>query len=452
MPTSTEDLNIRIQADIPESNVRNHLRVLGVFFHLLESASRGQAETQDEFFQRATYRLQLWVETILKNGDNEDQPLQEHELPPLDVAMALHSLMLSPCRYFEDSELRFRQLKRLTEYPLDMIVAVLDASNSGYDERRHHPASDYWHDHTGLQFDAIESMRNDAARSVTCPACGEAVDVPWRGTHGFAGSDFRHQCYKCQMILTHDTLGAGKFLKTLTQAKKDPKLCLPNTATLIKGELEVHPRCAAIVAEVWKCFTNENGELRPLKDVVASASADRESIMVYIAKKLSQTGLALRPESIPLLLRAYEHSYPFTQNVVFALLHQRQFIKNLYSFGWSRSGSGIPLPTDLETAYLQYAEFLQAVTTPHPIEPGWKDDLIWHTHQLMPAKYRVNIVSYIQVFLNHLPRGEHVNGHPPTGGDALCGKAVAGCQDCQDNPPPASNVFLKSEPEGDAGR
>lgn len=65
---------------------------------------------------------------------------------------------------------------------------------------------------------------------------------------------------------------------------------------LIKGELEVHPRCAAIVAEVWKCFTNENGELRPLKDVVASASADRESIMLYMAKKLSQTGLALRPE------------------------------------------------------------------------------------------------------------------------------------------------------------
>lgn len=128
MPTSTTDLKSKIQDDIPEVNVQNHLKVLGVFFHLLESVPKGHAtdeQSLDEFFQRATYRLQLWVERILKIGDEEQQPLQEHELPPLDVALALHSLMLSPHRYFEDSELRFRQLKRVKEYPLDMMVSLV---------------------------------------------------------------------------------------------------------------------------------------------------------------------------------------------------------------------------------------------------------------------------------------------------------------------------------------
>lgn len=126
MPASTTDLKSQIQADVPEVNVRNHLKVLGLFFHLLESVPKSHAtdeQSLDEFFQRATYRLQLWVERIIKIGD-EEQPLQEHELPPLDVALALHSLMLSPHRYFEDSELRFGQLKRLREYPLDLMVGL----------------------------------------------------------------------------------------------------------------------------------------------------------------------------------------------------------------------------------------------------------------------------------------------------------------------------------------
>ncbi len=61
---------------------------------------------------------------------------------------------------------------------------------------------------------------------------------------------------------------------------------------------------------------------------------------------------------------------------------------NLHEVGWYQPGPDIPPPRDLEKAYVQYADFLQAVTTPHRIEPRWQDDLIWHTHQLTPAQYR----------------------------------------------------------------
>lgn len=139
MSTTATDLKSRLHDSIPQVNVRNHLKVLGVFFYLLESVPKDQASDDkvlDEFFQRSTYRLQLWVERIIKDGDDErlllrdyeQLPLRNDELPPLDVALALHSLMLSPYRYFEDSELRFKQLKRMREYPLDMMVGLFSAS------------------------------------------------------------------------------------------------------------------------------------------------------------------------------------------------------------------------------------------------------------------------------------------------------------------------------------
>lgn len=110
------------------------------------------------------------------------------------------------------------------------------------------------------------------------------------------------------------------------------------------------------------------------------------------------------------------------------LQHQHPFIRTIYRQGWSRANSGGPSNSDLDMAYVKYEDFLQRIVTPERREPGLEDDLIWHTHQLMPKQYRcvrymevlidmshkksrVNVVSYIGVFLNHLPAGENGNGY-----------------------------------------
>lgn len=66
-----------------------------------------------------------------------------------------------------------------------------------------------------------------------------------------------------------------------------------NTAILIRGELDVRTRCAAIINEVWKCFETQDGRCQSLEDVVAAAAIESSSIMVYIAKRLSQPDLDL---------------------------------------------------------------------------------------------------------------------------------------------------------------
>ncbi|KAF4562688.1 hypothetical protein EYR36_004082 [Pleurotus pulmonarius] len=434
MSTPTADLKSALQGDIPRINVRNHLKILGAFTNLIESISKHAGWTREEFFQRSTYRLQLWVEKVINIGD-EEQPLQARELPPLDVAMALHSLMLSPARYFEDSELRFRQLKRMEEYPLAMVVDALGTDNSKYSRLENHPAPEHWRIHTGLHYDAIDSMQNDTTRSVTCPACQEAVLVSWRGDRGFSAADFHHTCPKCRIALTHDVLRAGKFFASLNRAREDPKLCLPNTAILLRGELGVTSRCSNIVNEVWKCFESENGKLTRLEDIAALSATERCSIMEYIAKTLSSPESILIPENVPLLLRAFEHSYPFTQDIVDALRHQYQFMQIIHDEGWSQSTSK-PSDDDLDAAYAEYAEFLQRIAIQGSGDPQWRDDLLWHTHQLMPTQYRVGVVIYIQYFLDHLPRGECTDQN---GTQMSCGKGPSCGKPC------GSRRFLKAE-------
>ncbi|KAF4568030.1 hypothetical protein EYR40_010572 [Pleurotus pulmonarius] len=409
----TFDLQHQLQADVPLHLVRLHLRVLGAFEHLLERISTrartSQGErTLDEFFQRATYRLQLWVDGILESGDdNVHGILQGCELPPLDVALALHSLILSPHRYFEDSQLRFPQLNRLKEFPLYMVVAALYADNSGYVDRECQPAAERWKQITGLEFEPISSMESDATRVVRCPSCDEAARVPWTGAEGFAGPDFAHACTECEMPTTHDTLRAGKLFKALHKAKETPGFCLPNTALLIRGELDVEMRCSAITNEVWSCFESSDGQLIPLHDVATMAAAGGHSLMAYVAETLSKPDSAIRPER---RVKKQSPAYVLTSTAQYSSTPTS--LRALLPVHAGRGGCGQPSTGELDEAYACYGEFLHLVTTAARREPAWKEDLIWHTHQLMPERYRANVIGYTGLFLDHLPRGEDINAYP----------------------------------------
>jgi hypothetical protein len=50
-------------------------------------------------------------------------PFPENEpLPPLDVLMIWHTYMLSPSKYYQDSELKYPVIKNLGGMPWDKIV------------------------------------------------------------------------------------------------------------------------------------------------------------------------------------------------------------------------------------------------------------------------------------------------------------------------------------------
>ncbi|KAF7426596.1 hypothetical protein PC9H_008965 [Pleurotus ostreatus] len=324
----------QLQIDVPKEKVKAHLQVLGVFFLLLDTlAAISKPEdvetTVDEFFQRSTYRLQVWLAQVVNVDGEEDfkkKPLQDHELPPLDVALALHSFgaAFPPAEAHEGID-----------------SGQHNPASQGYDELKSLAAAQYWQSSTQLKFDAIDSMSKDATRVIECPSCGAAGSVPWAGARGFTSPGFEYDCARCGLVVNHDLLCAGKFFEALARAKNDPGFCLPNTAILVRGELDVS-RCASIVAAVRKCLQDDKGGIPPLKDLAESAANEGSSTMAFIANKLSRAD-ALRAErnSAPAVRPKYAHT-PRLADVVVALHHQRPFINNVYKQGWSAPQTAVP--------------------------------------------------------------------------------------------------------------
>lgn len=70
---------------------------------------------------KAVYRYHVWITKYLPihsiSGSVEDI-----DTPPLDVLIILHSHMLAPWRFYEDSRLRFPQLGCIGQFPFNRIV------------------------------------------------------------------------------------------------------------------------------------------------------------------------------------------------------------------------------------------------------------------------------------------------------------------------------------------
>lgn len=200
-------------------------------------------------------------------------------------------------------------------------------------------------------------------------------------------------------------------------------------------------RCAPIVTAVWECLQDDKGEIPPLKNLAESAANEGSSTMAYIANKLSRAD-APRAErySAPAVHLKYAHmpclavspysSVPSSIRILSLrtsssrcvcgtgrvegclltafctqLHHQRPFINNVYKQGWSAPQAAVPSDGDLDEAYALYPDFLDRVIHIQRREPGWQDDLIWHTHQLMLQTYRYVLLTFSQIVLPNITSG-----------------------------------------------
>jgi hypothetical protein len=103
-----------------------HLLLSGAFIRLLDPIGPSRTGTAisdslHSFLSRALYRLELYLNHVLSSSAST-RSLRSKDLPPLDVALALHSYVLSPHRLFEDSLSRFPQLLAVGEFPVIELV------------------------------------------------------------------------------------------------------------------------------------------------------------------------------------------------------------------------------------------------------------------------------------------------------------------------------------------
>ena len=192
------------------------------------------------YLSRASYRLELWLAHILK-GQTEalaDDQLPDALLPPLDVALVLHSYYLNPLRLLEDKHrLQSRVALRNVSYPLRQLASRADPNSPTLNHMG--PARDLWTQLVTLgsskqPFDLPLQPPNatpTAAQEhhggtnfgvpVKCPACRQETFVPWTGSgkdarlKGLGESGWERECRNAacgHQVISDDTTQMARFL------------------------------------------------------------------------------------------------------------------------------------------------------------------------------------------------------------------------------------------------
>ena len=77
------------------------------------------------FLTKALHRFEVWLNKVVDRRAT-DKPLDQDELPPLDVLIILHAYRLTPWVYDEDLSLRFPRLSKIGNFPFDSIVSTIN--------------------------------------------------------------------------------------------------------------------------------------------------------------------------------------------------------------------------------------------------------------------------------------------------------------------------------------
>jgi hypothetical protein len=352
------------------------------------------------FLSRALHRLELWLTAVL--GPSKDRnSIEPEELPPLDVALVLHSYMLSPHRYFEDATTRFPQLLGMGAFPLTGLADLIDPVTFEYKPTAKQSA--LWEERTKVAFDHVLFRLNNQVVTIVCPSCEGHFDVLWdSGGFGLGEADFLSTCDLCKCTVTHDRLCVAKFLRCLRAVKESEVSFLPGTLINVRGDFRL-ARARIIAFEVIKALSDEEGAL-PLMENVS---------MAKIATMLrSAPDTKLKSNRIDVLLLPYKRDTPFSHDIARSVMEQQKELnKPLWDRGWCtleyRSGPC----GELEGAYARYCTFLELASHPEhgAIAPTVDIDLLWHTHQLAGPGYRDDMESLLGIYLDHISRHEDMS-------------------------------------------
>ncbi|KAJ8507636.1 hypothetical protein ONZ45_g10006 [Pleurotus djamor] len=409
------------QPRVERDDVMNHLRLLASFHRLCQESVEYARQSYGKccpskpigsLAHRAAYRLELWLSII---GDRANvREVGPDELPPLDVALALHSMMLSPHRFFEDAQLRFPQLQRIKGYPFEIILPALSFEGPFYKTESVKSAAALWTTKTSLQYDPIKSLRVDMTRPVTCPSCDTVVVVPWHtdDNHGFADESFSQPC-RCGMTLDRNTLCVAKFLDALSDY--DSKgIPLPNTIEMTYGKFDDAParKLSGLIRDTL--YERHNNALPTAQQVLAHASDRQQTGIEYFTTLLESARLPLTSNhSIASTLLPFRHTYPFTQDIVDVINHIRYPLHSLNYEGLLPSAPGVDTDFEFTQSYRRYVQYLNKLQQ----YPGSHDgpplrvDLVWHTHILKADTYRDDCIRLLGIIPNHVPRSELISSH-----------------------------------------
>ncbi|KAJ5520066.1 hypothetical protein N7463_000519 [Penicillium fimorum] len=401
----------------------------------VQAAARIREKRWAVYVARAVDRFTVWWQTCLPSLNNSRISTLNSSskakiawsaniLPPLDVIMVWHAYMLNPRAFLEDCLRQSKMSVWATGFPWDVINASIDNGTLVFD-----PGSEArinFESRTGHSWDTIHESPN---KSLLCFRCKQEVLAPWTEgsigcdpdvafAHcvGYADKSLRVPCPACKFNITHDSLRVQKFRSDVQKLLKDDfpmpgtllaqngtpaddengdNVCFPNR--LIKEGIRSE------LLQLTDLTENESTSIETIRDHIEGFLKSR-SLLRRVNKTILTSGNSSMPERISfrnVLSRYWENSSPFAIDLIGAVIRQGTFVDKMENIGWIRSSH---LRSTMGHFISKYDVFFQIMTKNkgHAVVPTLDIDLIWHTHQLSPARYYAFSTAQTDgVFVDH---------------------------------------------------
>ncbi|RXW12207.1 hypothetical protein EST38_g13647 [Candolleomyces aberdarensis] len=391
--------------------IKGHLTLLNAFSNLkTEVEGLGSDSIHDMpedpekrwawFVGLAAERFDVWARCL--QSKDALQPLED-TLPPLDVLMVWHSYMLNPRWYTEDSQ-RILECKTLVDLgqvlckELAHLPALLDSSPS---EAR----VTMFYTRVGEPFDPFQAASVSLTKKILCPKCRASIVVPYMNDSGsgYLQANFSASCSapsECPLI-TKETLCARKLAENLSRQGMAPDSYLPGT---FFTESRVADQKAGM--ELLKKM-RQKYKVKTKSHTTQDGSTVNEDLCLKILEganfKLDEIrGHIGRCKLLGRIMSAHSTSMIYSVELVGAVLRQGSFVQKMAHLDWTKPGF---FDRSEDEIVLQHAiaRFLDLMSSSPAsfFVPTLDIDLVWHTHQLMNAKYEEDCQLYVGRFIDH---------------------------------------------------
>jgi hypothetical protein len=338
--------------------------------------------------------------------------------------MVWHAYMLNPRAFLEDCLRQSKMSLWATGMPWDVIDACIDDGTLVFDPGTE--ARINFETRTGYSW---ENIQGGPTKSLLCVGCKQEILAPWTEgslgcdpdvafAHGigYADKSLRVSCPVCKSSITHDSLRVQKFRNDVQRLLKDD---LPMPGTLLSpngtpaddenGDNVSFPNrlikegIRSELLQLTDLTENESTTIETIRDHLEGFLKSRSTLR-RVNKTMLTSGNSGMPERISLrnvLSRYWDNSSPFAIDLIGAVIRQGTFVDKMDNIGWIRSPN---LRSTMAHFISKYNVFFQimAKNKGHAVVPTLDIDLIWHTHQLSPARYYAFSTAQTEgIFINH---------------------------------------------------
>ncbi|GAA5898176.1 uncharacterized protein JCM6883_000947 [Sporobolomyces salmoneus] len=391
-----------VQFVAPEQ-LHRHLRLLAAFYSLRQKVEAteylGISDPRAKwtvFAHVANYRYELYINELVASGSGTVT------LPPLDVAMILHTHLLNPIIFAEDKLRTFPELELLSDRLLPQFIDAIDPET--FEHRPSNGEIANWQNRTSLPFNPLEAFTSSTGRNIVCPVSGQEFHVPWvnpEGT-GYSQEGFKFVSNN-GFIITHEVLGIAKLSRDLFELKSGT-----NQRGLARTQLTAHNALKPIQSSLSVSLATKLVDL-PLiekasswEDIARGMDWKRENAFKVIAHGAGGTKYFRKINDI---LEGYTNGSPFSIDLAMATLRQANFIEKMHGLGWTfREWLSTPPHENeiLMRCVARYHAFMDLLSSSVSLfaVPTLDIDLAWHTHQLH-STYRVDTARTVGRAIDH---------------------------------------------------